>query len=230
MTQTIERVALAQDLTIARVVTGLWQLADMERDGRTLDLERAAAAMEPYVRAGLTAFDMADHYGSAELVAGALPRAGIDGRACSCSRNGCRRRAPCRKPTTRAAVERALARLGVDAIDLLQYHAWNYADPSWLDTLFHLQELKREGLLRHLGLTNVDTAHLRVVAATGIDILSNQVSLSLLDRRAAHGLAAFCVEHGIHLLAYGTVAGGWLTDRWLRQPEPEWESRLTWSR
>ena len=51
-------------------VTGLWQIADMERDGRALDLEAAARAMTPYVDAGFTSFDMADHYGSAEIIAG----------------------------------------------------------------------------------------------------------------------------------------------------------------
>ena len=52
------------------MITGLWQIADMERDGRQLDLDRTAAAMQAYVDAGLTGFDMADHYGSAEDVAG----------------------------------------------------------------------------------------------------------------------------------------------------------------
>jgi aryl-alcohol dehydrogenase-like predicted oxidoreductase len=66
----VERRTLAPGFTIARALTGLWQMADQERDGRTLDLERAAAAMQPYVDAGLTTFDMADHYGSSELVAG----------------------------------------------------------------------------------------------------------------------------------------------------------------
>ena len=93
----------------------------------------------------------------------------------------------------RAAVERALTRLGADAIDLLQFHAWNYADPSWLDALFLLQDLKREGLIRHLGLTNVDTAHLDMVIASGIEVVSNQVSFSLLDQRApARAGAVLC--------------------------------------
>src|ERR687896_2214896 len=70
MTSVVERCALAPGLTISRVLTGLLQLADMERDGRTVDLDRAAAAMAAYVDAGLTTFDMADHYGPAELVAG----------------------------------------------------------------------------------------------------------------------------------------------------------------
>src|SRR6185295_16559046 len=128
-----------------------------------------------------------------------------------------------------AAVERARTRLGVDAIDLLQYHAWNYADPGWLDTLFDLQDLASRGLIRHLGVTNVDTAHLRVAVASGIDVVSNQVSFSLLDQRAAAGLAPFCVEHRVHLLAYGTLAGGWLTERWLGAPEPDWDRLATWS-
>ena len=47
-----------------------------------------------------------------------------------------------------------------------------------------LNELKDEGLIAHLGLTNFDTAHLRIAIQSGIDIVSNQVCFSLLDRRA----------------------------------------------
>ena len=64
------RFPLAEGLTISRVVTGLWQIADLERDGREFDIDRAALAMSPYVDAGFTTFDMADHYGSAEVIAG----------------------------------------------------------------------------------------------------------------------------------------------------------------
>ena len=64
----VERTRLAPGLEIARVLTGLWQVADMERDGRTLDPEASAAAMERYVAAGLTTFDMADHYGDRKSV------------------------------------------------------------------------------------------------------------------------------------------------------------------
>ena len=54
MTPPVERRDLSPGMSISRVVTGLWQLADMERDGRRVDLDRAAAAMRPYVDAGLT--------------------------------------------------------------------------------------------------------------------------------------------------------------------------------
>jgi aryl-alcohol dehydrogenase-like predicted oxidoreductase/enamine deaminase RidA (YjgF/YER057c/UK114 family) len=223
----VERVELAPGLSVSRAITGLWQLADMERDGRTLDLEKAASAMAPYVAAGLTTFDMADHYGSAELVAG-LSRAAYGGDVQLLTK-WVPKPGRVSKAETRAAVERALTRLRSETLDLLQFHAWNYADPSWLETLFDLEELKREGLIRHLGLTNVDAVHLHMVLASGIEVVSNQVSFSLLDQRAARMLAPLCVEHGVHLLAYGTVAGGWLTERWLDQPEPDWERTGTWS-
>jgi aryl-alcohol dehydrogenase-like predicted oxidoreductase/enamine deaminase RidA (YjgF/YER057c/UK114 family) len=224
----LPRTNLSADLSISRVLTGLWQLADMERDGRTIDLGRTAAAMRPYVEAGLTTFDMADHYGSAEVVAGLFRRQHPDPPV-QCLTKWVPAPGRVSKVDVRAAVERALARLGTDAIDLLQYHAWNYADPSWLETLFELQELKHAGLVRNLGLTNVDTVHLGMVVASGIEVVSNQVSYSLLDRRAARGLAPYCAANGIGLLAYGTVAGGWLSGKWMGQPEPDWERMGTWS-
>ena len=67
-----ERTELAPGLEISRIVTGLWQIADMERGGKALDPGRAAAAMADYARAGFDSFDMADHYGSAEIVTGRL--------------------------------------------------------------------------------------------------------------------------------------------------------------
>ena len=227
--QPIARTRLAPDLSISRVLTGLWQIADMERDGRSVDVQRAAAAMHDYAAAGLTTFDMADHYGSAELIAGAYRARYAQGSNAQLLTKWVPAPGPVSKDEVRTAVDRARSRLGVDAIDLLQFHAWNYADPSWLETLFLLQELKREGLIRHLGLTNVDAAHLHVVIASGIEVISNQVSFSLIDRRAARDLAPLCAAHGVGLLAYGTVAGGWLTERWLGQPEPDWERTGTWS-
>jgi aryl-alcohol dehydrogenase-like predicted oxidoreductase/enamine deaminase RidA (YjgF/YER057c/UK114 family) len=222
-----ERCDLAPGLSISRAITGLWQIADMERDGRTVDLEKAAAAMAAYVDAGFTTFDMADHYGAAELVAG-LYRSKYGGAAQMLTK-WVPKPGRVSKADTRAAVERALTRLQTDTLDLLQFHAWNYADASWLDTLFQLQDLKSKGLIRHLGLTNVDAIHLQMLLASGVDIVSNQVSFSLLDQRAARALAPLCRKHGVSLLAYGTLAGGWLTERWVGQPEPDWEQTGTWS-
>ena len=229
MAPTVERIDLARGLPISRALTGLWQIADMERDGRTLDPEAAARALRPYVDAGFTTFDMADHYGSAEIVASHLRDGdGSPGRV-QLFTKWVPKPGPLSLADTRAAVERSLQRLRVDRIDLLQFHAWSYADPSWIDGLLHLQALQSEGLIGHLGLTNVDAAHYNMVLATGIPVISDQVCFSLLDRRAAGALSDVCRARGVKLLAYGTLAGGWLSSRWLGQPEPDWERTGTWS-
>jgi aryl-alcohol dehydrogenase-like predicted oxidoreductase/enamine deaminase RidA (YjgF/YER057c/UK114 family) len=225
----VERWNLAPDLSISRVLTGLWQIADMEREGRKLDPDATARAMEPYVQAGFTTFDMADHYGSAEVIAGLFAQ--VHGReAVQLLTKWVPAAGPASREDVRAAVQTALERLRSDRLDLLQFHAWNYADPSYLDSLTYLQELKAEGLIRYLGMTNVDTAHLRMILHSGIEVVSNQVCFSLLDQRArANGMLELCAEHGVTVLAFGTIAGGFLTERWFAQPEPDWDALETWS-
>ena len=242
MPHPIERRALSDDLTIARLLTGLWQIADMERDGRSLDLDATAAAMVPYVAAGCTTFDMADHYGSAELVAGRFRRAYEDKHAgkhagkhavahtdapVQLLTKWVPKPGPISRADVEAAVTRAVDRLGGRPIDLLQFHAWTFADAHWLDALFALQELRDAGYIRAIGLTNFDAAHWRIALTSGIRPVTNQVSCSLLDQRAAGALSALCAEFDVQLLAYGTVAGGLLTERWLGQAEPA--SFATWS-
>ncbi len=220
---------LAPGLTVSRIVTGLWQIADMERDGKELDLDKAAQCMKPYAEAGLTTFDMADHYGSAEEIAGIFTKRHAGDTNVQVLTKWVPEHGSNSKAAVREAIERALSRLQTEQLDLLQYHAWNYADPGYLDDLFHLQELKEAGLIRNLGLTNFDTAHLNIVLESGIEIVSNQLSFSLLDQRAAHDMSALCLAKGVKLLAFGTLAGGFLSERWLDRPEPGDSDLATWS-
>ncbi len=224
----VERVPLApgSELRISPVVTGLWQVADQERGGADLDPESAADAMARYADAGLTTFDMADHYGTAEVVAGRLARRRDDVQLLT-------KWAPAPGPISAEivanAVDRACRRLGTERVDLLQFHPWSYADPSWLEALFLLSEQRERGRVRHLGLTNCDAAHLDMAVRSGLPIASNQVCCSLLDRRAQGAMADVCRVHGVGLLAYGALAGGFLSDRWLGAPEPKLDESLTWS-
>ena len=110
MATVIERRALAPDLDISRVLTGLWQLADMERDGQPLDVARAAAAMAPYADAGLTTFDMADHYGSAEVIAGHFRETRERGVDCQLLTKWVPEPGPVTRDQARAAVLRACER------------------------------------------------------------------------------------------------------------------------
>src|SRR5262245_50584683 len=108
----------------------------------------------------------------------------------------------------------------VERIDLMQLHWWTYEHPAYLDAMRALAEVRDRGLIGAIGVTNFNTDHLRVLVKSGIPIASNQVSLSLIDRRAAEAMQAFCLENGIRLLAYGTLCGGFLSETWLDAPEP----------
>ena len=227
MSTKVETCDLSPNLSISRVLTGLWQIADMERDGKAVDVKQAAAAMQNYSSAGFTTFDMADHYGSAEIIAGEFQKSSAD-RAQLLTK-WVPKPGQTTKEEVRQAVITALNRLQTKSIDLLQFHAWNYADPNWLDCLYWLQELKQEGLISNLGVTNFDTAHLRIALTSGIDIVSNQVCFSLIDQRASGPMSKLCAEFNIKLLAFGTVAGGFLTNKWLGKPEPILNDELTWS-
>jgi aryl-alcohol dehydrogenase-like predicted oxidoreductase/enamine deaminase RidA (YjgF/YER057c/UK114 family) len=230
-----ERYALAQDLEISRVVTGLWQVADMERGGTLLDPQQASTALLDYARAGFDSFDMADHYGSAEVISGRLLARVRAGEAAGPAQprvftKWCPNPGPMPRDVVRAAVGKSLERLQVASIDLLQFHWWSFEHPAYVEALQELAELKREGVIRHIGLTNFDTAHLRLVVKHGIPIATNQVCFSLLDRRAARDMSTFCLENGIRLLAYGTLAGGLISQRWLGQPEAAAAAIGDWSK
>ena len=207
----------------------MWQIADLERDGRTLDLDAAAAAMAPYVDAGLTTFDMADHYGSAEVVAGRFAAAVRPGAPVQRLTKWVPEPGPVSAADVRAAVDRACSRLQTKVIDLLQFHAWTFADPRWLDAMWLLEAERDAGRIRALGVTNFDTAHLRVAIASGIRVVSNQISGSVIDRRFTTRLGPYAQAQGVGLLCYGTVLGGFLSEKWLGAPEPDWDRLETWS-
>jgi len=217
------RFQFTADLEICRVLNGMWQVSGAH--GR-IDPARAVEEMFAYHDAGFTTWDLADHYGPAEDFVGAF-------RCEFAARRGAERLAqiqaftkwvPSAGRMTRRVVEDAigisLSRMGVASIDLIQFHWWDYGDQSYLDALKHLADLQHEGKIRHLALTNFDTERLRVIADHGIRIVSNQVQYSLIDRRPEARMAAFCCDHSITLLAYGTLLGGLLAEKYLGRPEP----------
>ena len=219
---------LSAKLKISRIITGLWQIADMERKG-DLDPKKYANTIIPYVEAGFTTFDMADHYGSSELIIGEYKKISSKSNL-QLFTKWVPRPGKIKRKSVREAVERALDRTKQSSIDLMQYHTWYYLDPSWLDALFYLKELKKEGLINHIGVTNFDAAHLRIACASGIPIISNQISHSLIDQRASSQMMAnVCNQYEVKLLAYGVLMGGFLTDKWLNKTEPRTRDLHTWS-
>ena len=214
-----ERIRLHDGLIVSRLVCGLWQVADMEKAGQALDSERAADALEDYAKAGFDTFDMADHYGSAELITGRLLKRYAAQRPVAFTK-WCPEPGPMTSDVVRKGVAERLERLGVDKVDLLQFHWWTFEHPAWLDALHEMAKLREEGLIGAIGVTNFDAAHLALALADGIPIVSNQVSFSLVDRRAAGALSEVCKSKGVKLLAYGTLCGGFLSEKWLGKPEP----------
>jgi aryl-alcohol dehydrogenase-like predicted oxidoreductase/enamine deaminase RidA (YjgF/YER057c/UK114 family) len=213
------RVTLGPGLEVPRVLTGLWQVADMERDGAPLDPDTAGKALGEYADAGFDAFDMADHYGSAELLVGRYLAQTRPAHATAFTK-WCPLPGPMTPDVVRAGVQQRLDRLGVSRVDLLQFHWWQYRHPGYLDAMLELDRLRREGRIGHLGVTNFDSDHLRLLVKHHIVVISNQVSFSLLDRRPAGRMTEVCRETGVKLLAYGVLAGGFLSDRWVGRPEP----------
>ena len=71
-----------------------------------------------------------------------------------------------------------------------------------------------------MAVTNFDVARLSEIVAAGVRVATHQVQYSLLDARPELRMVEYCRSQGIPLLCYGAVAGGWLSERWLRQPEP----------
>jgi aryl-alcohol dehydrogenase-like predicted oxidoreductase len=221
--QETSRFAFTPDLSICRLLNGMWQVSGGH--GR-IDPARAVAAMLAYHDAGFTTWDLADHYGPAEDLIGAFrqqlaARSGDSGLA---EIQAFTKWVPHPGPMTRRIVEDAVTvsrrRMRVDRLDLLQFHWWDYRDPRYLDALKHLADLRDAGQIRHLALTNFDTERLAIIVENGIRIVSNQVQYSLVDRRPAARMAELCAAHGITLLTYGTLLGGLLSESWLGRPEP----------
>ena len=220
---------LSPDLEISRIINGLWQIADMERDGKELDPIETSVHMEPFVKAGFTSFDMADHYGSSEIITGTFKNINPLGDRVQLFTKWVPKPGKISRENVREAIQLSLDRMQLKSIDLLQFHAWYYPDATWLDGLFYLNELKEEGLIKNIGVTNFDSAHLRIACASGVPIVSDQICHSLIDQRASGKMSEVCKQYGVKILAFGTLAGGFLTEKWLGKSEPTQDDLETWS-
>jgi aryl-alcohol dehydrogenase-like predicted oxidoreductase len=213
---TIPRVELAPGYTISRVLKGGWQLA-----GGHGPVEEAAALddMDRFVEAGVTTFDCADIYTGVEALIGRWRkrrrgRAGADAQVHTKYVPDLDRLPAHSRADVVRGVDRSLARLGVERLDLVQLHWWDYSVPGYVEAAVWLDELRRAGKIRHVGLTNFDRHRLSEIVASGATIASHQVQYSVLDRRPAAGLAGQCAETASDCSA-GAVAGGFLSDRYL---------------
>jgi aryl-alcohol dehydrogenase-like predicted oxidoreductase len=109
-------------------------------------------------------------------------------------------------------------------------HSWDYSDQTLLHHIHHLRVLQDEGKIGLIGLTNTDAAHLELLIDSGFHIATNQVSCSVIDRRVVRGrLFKVCEKHHVGILAYGTLLGGFVSEKWLGAAEPTNDESLNWS-
>ncbi len=201
----------------------MWQVAGGH--GK-IDPESAISEMLSYHDSGFTTWDMADIYGPAEEYIGEFRRR-IEkkkGKEELDKIQALTKFVPNPGPMTRSIVEhyidKSIRRMNVKAIDLVQFHWWDYNDTNYLDALHHLFKLQDDKKIRHVGLTNFDTERIEIMVENGFKLVSNQVQYSIIDSRPEVRMAPFCQKHDIKLLAYGTLLGGFLSENYREKPEP----------
>lgn len=205
-------------LAICRVLNGMWQTS-----GGWGRIDRGAAvdAMLRYADAGLATFDMADHYGPAEDLYGIFINRVRRERPPELLEEikGLTKWVPPPVKMTSGYVRENInvsrKRMDVACLDMLQFHWWDYSNPGYLDALKHLTDLKDEGKIKTLALTNFDTERLHIILENGIPIVSNQVQHSIVDMRPQQRMAKLCQLTGVKLITYGTVMGGLLSEKFL---------------
>lgn len=193
-------------VTVARLGFGAMHLTGPGVWGPPSDRAAALAVLRRAVELGVGLIDTADAYGPAtneEVVAEALHPypAGV----LVATKGGMVRQGPDRWGSDaspahlRAACEASLRRLRVEAIDLYQLHGPDPAVP-FADSVGALAELRAQGKVRHVGLSNVSVAQLREAQAV-VPVASVQNQYSLYDRSSEDVLRA-CEAAGIAFLPY----------------------------
>ncbi len=224
----MEHYELAPGLNICRILNGMWQVAGGHGH---IDAQAAVSEMEKYHESGFTTWDLADIYGPAEDFIGEfrkrLPPAERERLLALTKWVPDPQRIV--RQTALASIERSLLRMGTETLDLVQFHWWEYNNPYYIDALKYLSDLRDEGKIRHIGLTNFDTERMQIMKEAGLRIVSNQVQYSIVDRRPEVKMARFATDNNASLLAYGTICGGLLSERYLDKPEPQSSSLDTQS-
>ncbi|MEK7530665.1 MAG: aldo/keto reductase [Patescibacteria group bacterium] len=222
----MQRIQLAEGHEISRILKGHWQVAGGHG---AIDQAQAIEDLFAFVDSGITTFDCADIYTGAEELIGAFlkqyeERYGTEARKLIKVHDkfvpDLAMLPDVSMEYVESIIDRSLERLGLDAIDLVQFHWWDYSVARYIETVGYLKQLQDKGKIRHIGVTNFDLAHLNEILDSGVTLVSAQIQYSVLDQRPEGAFAKFCAAHNIKLLCYGSLAGGFLGERYLGAVEP----------
>ncbi|HVW67433.1 MAG TPA: aldo/keto reductase [Steroidobacteraceae bacterium] len=228
---TPETIELRPGFAISRIAKGNWQIAD-DHSGHVPPLDEIVADLFAFAESGITTFVCGDIYVGVEARIGEFLRRYR-------ARYGAQAARRIKVLTTYAPffldeerlrrhsladcehiIDRSLQRLGLERLDLVQMHWWNYEIPGCVEMALMLKELQAKGKIDLIGATNFDTAHMRKMFAAGVDIASHTVQYSVLDRRPEHGMVELCAANDCHLLGYGALGGGLISEKWLGIADP----------
>ena len=215
----IARRELRPGYGVSEIIKGGWQLAGGHG---VVDREKAIAAIPEFVEAGITTFDCADIYTGVEALIGeSIARHQLADKIRVHTKlvPDLDLLPSCTPKDLEMIVDRSLCRLNIERLDLVQFFWWDLRVGRPVETLASLSALQDKGKIRHLGVNNWDVAAIAPFVAAGVDVVSAQVQYSLLDDRPAHGLTDWCKDN-VGLLCYGVLAGGFLSEAWLGQPDP----------
>ena len=220
----IEKTVLGEDLEICRILNGMWQVAGGHGQINSKD---AIEDMEKYQDIGLATWDLADIYGPAESLIGEFRRKIGERKKFQALTKFVPNSGPMSNSIVTHYIQQSLQKMDTNCIDLLQFHWWDYNDLSYLDALNNLAKLQKERKIKHIGLTNFDTERVKIIRDQGHQIISNQVQYSILDQRPDKIMAPFFAKNGIKILSYGTLLGGFFSERYLGVDEPQRDSLIT---
>lgn len=219
----MKKVELVPGYWISPVIKGGWQLSSGHSLSSVISERDAISDITTFIEAGISTLDFGDIYTGVEVLVGkALKQFGRRDQVQLHTKY-----VPNEKfldsydrSDARTIVCRSLERLGVSQVDLVQFHWWRYEAHHYLAALEELFLLKEEGLIGEVGITNFDLPRLVEMVGAGFKPASIQLQYSILDRRPEEGMIDYCVNQGIGVLCYGTVAGGFLSERFLNVAEP----------
>lgn len=196
-------------LEVSTLAFGAWQIGDAQYWG-TDDQADYEAAVRTAVDAGITLFDTAEMYGAgqSEIALGRALGASRE-HVLIASKVSVEHAAP---DAVRRACEQSLQRLGTDRIDLYQIH-WPARDVPFEDTCGALEQLRCEGKIRAIGISNFGVADMAQWFRAG-DCVSNQLGYSLAFRAIEHDILPACRARQIGVLAYMPLLQGILSCRW----------------
>jgi len=232
---TLRTTALGETgLEITRVGFGAWAIGGggWEFGWGPQEDEQSLAAIERALALGVNWIDTAAAYGfghSEEIVGRALRGRGEHPYVftkCSLLEGPARRVVhSLKRDSVMREAHASLERLGIDAIDLYQIH-WPEPLEDIEEGWSALAELKQEGLVRHIGVSNFDFGQLRQIEQIA-PVETLQPEYSLIAREAEGELLPFCEREGIGVIVYSPMGSGMLTGKMTRErverlPEDDW--------